>query len=235
MTYSEHLERETEETRAAFERTLDELRARISPGQLVDQLTEYARGGPTAAFVRNLGQRTVDNPLPLVVIGAGLAWLIVANGRVTRGESSGPSAESIAQTARSTAERAGGLAQRAKSHFLGDRSEPQLGQTEARRAGFFDFLQDHPVVLVGLGLAIGAAISAAVTPLGSRWYGNGEDDAKERIGQMGEIESVSASGSDDSAKARVAEMGESAQQNPEPSGPADDRLEAARSGGAAAL
>ena len=52
MTYSEHLERETEQTRAAFERTLEELRARISPGQLVDQLTEYARGGPTADFLR---------------------------------------------------------------------------------------------------------------------------------------------------------------------------------------
>jgi hypothetical protein len=225
MTYSEHLEQETEQTRAAFERTLEELRARISPGQLVDQLTEYARGGPAAAFLRNLGQRTVDNPLPLVVIGAGLAWLIVANGRATRGESSGPSAEAIAETARSTAARAGDLAHRAKSHFLGDRSEPQLGQTEARRSGLLDFIQGHPVVLVGLGLAIGAAISAAVTPLGLRWHEADADDAKERIGQMGEIDSTATEG-DDLAKARVAEMGEPAR---------DDRAEDPRSGGAAAL
>src|SRR5690606_23278001 len=86
MTHSERLEREAEQTRAEFERTLDELRDRITPGQVVDQFVNYARGGTAGTFVRNLGQRTVDNPLPLLMIGAGLTWLVMANGRATEAE-----------------------------------------------------------------------------------------------------------------------------------------------------
>lgn len=211
MTYSEQLERETEQTRAAFERTLEELRARITPGQVMDQLVEYARGGTAATFIRNLGQRTVDNPLPLLVIGAGLAWLICANGRATHGEASGPSAGTIADAARSTASRVGetgrsassavgDFAQRARSRIAGDRSAPQLGQTEARRSGVADFFQGHPVVLVGLGLAIGAAIGAAITPSGGE--PPEEEEAKERVGHMGEATASGRAAQADNGGAR---------------------------------
>lgn len=185
MTSSEQLERETEQTRAAFERTLDELRARVTPGQVVDQIVQYARGGPAGQFFRNLSQRTLENPLPLVVVGAGLAWLIAANGRDSRSVPAGPSAGTIAGAARSAASHVGDLASQAKTRVMGgDRSEPQLGQTEARESGITQLFRDHPIALIGLGLAVGAAVGAMITP--PLRESQEEKDAKDRVGHMGE-------------------------------------------------
>src|SRR5260370_41679240 len=80
-TQSEQLECGTRQTRAQLSETLDELRARMTPGQVVDQLTEYAREGPAAEFFRNLAREIRESPLPLTLIGIGVAWLIFATGR----------------------------------------------------------------------------------------------------------------------------------------------------------
>ncbi len=71
------LEREAEETRYHLARSLEELRS-LTPGQAIDQLLYYTREGPIADFLRNLGREIRENPLPLLVIGAGLAWAMIA-------------------------------------------------------------------------------------------------------------------------------------------------------------
>ena len=81
MTSSAQLEREAEQTRAQLAQTLDELRERITPGQLVDQAVDYAKDSGGGLFVRNLGQQATANPLPVALIGAGVAWLMLSNGR----------------------------------------------------------------------------------------------------------------------------------------------------------
>src|SRR5690349_18771616 len=81
MATSEQLEREAEATRARISATLDELRGRMTPGQVVDQLVEYARDSGSGEFVRNLGNQVVGNPLPVTLMGAGLAWLMLAGRR----------------------------------------------------------------------------------------------------------------------------------------------------------
>jgi ElaB/YqjD/DUF883 family membrane-anchored ribosome-binding protein len=81
MSKTAQLEREAEDTRAQLAQTLDELRERITPGQLVDQAVDYAKDSGGGMFVRNLGRQTAANPLPVALIGAGLAWLMLANGR----------------------------------------------------------------------------------------------------------------------------------------------------------
>ena len=53
---SEQLEREAEETRWQLAGTLEELRERVTPGRVVDELIDYARSGPPAEFLRNLGR-----------------------------------------------------------------------------------------------------------------------------------------------------------------------------------
>lgn len=78
MTHSAQLERETEQTRARVEQTLDELRARMSPGQLLDQASGYFRTSGGRVFVDNLRHQVVDNPLPVTLIGAGIAWLALS-------------------------------------------------------------------------------------------------------------------------------------------------------------
>src|SRR5438874_2468841 len=68
---SEQLEREAERARAQVADTLDELRNRISPGQVVDEFVDYARERGIGDFTRNLGNDVRANPLPVALIGAG--------------------------------------------------------------------------------------------------------------------------------------------------------------------
>src|ERR1700741_2713591 len=81
---SEQLKREAEEARWRLSATLDELRTRMTPGRGVDQLIDYTLDGPVAEFLRNLGREAWENPMPLALIGIGVAWLIVASNRTSR-------------------------------------------------------------------------------------------------------------------------------------------------------
>src|ERR1700680_1254690 len=83
-TQSEQLERQVHQARARLTETLEELRAGMTPGQVVDQLAEDAREGPAAEFFRNLVREIRENPLPLALIGAGVAWLIIASNQSSR-------------------------------------------------------------------------------------------------------------------------------------------------------
>ena len=76
---SEQLEREIAEARDRMTEDIEELRLRVTPGRLVDQIADYAREGPAAEFVTNLGREIRENPLPLLLTAAGIAWLIVAS------------------------------------------------------------------------------------------------------------------------------------------------------------
>jgi hypothetical protein len=78
---SEKLEQEAGRTRAQLSEVLKELRARMTPGQVIDQLIDYTREGPGAGLGRNLAREIRENPLPLVLIGIGIAWLMVASSR----------------------------------------------------------------------------------------------------------------------------------------------------------
>lgn len=81
MTSSARLEREAEQARSQLAQRLDELRERITPGQLVDEAVDYAKDSGGGVFVRNLGRQATANPLPVALIGAGIAWLMLSNGR----------------------------------------------------------------------------------------------------------------------------------------------------------
>lgn len=96
MSYTEQLERDSEAARRRLAEDLDELRERITPGQLVDQLVDYVQEGSGGTFFRNLKRQTLGNPLPVTLIGAGLAWLMLARG----GNDGGPAARSWGSGAR---------------------------------------------------------------------------------------------------------------------------------------
>ena len=80
MSSSAQLEHEAEQTRAELARTLDELRERMTPGQLVDQAVDYAKDTTGGEFFRNMRRQMAANPLPVVLIGAGISWLALAKG-----------------------------------------------------------------------------------------------------------------------------------------------------------
>ena len=79
---SEQFEREAEETRWQLAGTFEELRDRMTPGRVVDQVVDYTRDGPAAEFLRNLKREVRENPMPLVLIG--IAWLMLASSRTSR-------------------------------------------------------------------------------------------------------------------------------------------------------
>src|SRR5215469_11294657 len=96
---SEQLEQEADQARARLSLTLQDLRARMTPGQVVDSLVDYAREAPGSDFLGNLGREVRENPLPLLLIGIGIAWLMVASSRSAR--------RMLASTADSAAKKAG--------------------------------------------------------------------------------------------------------------------------------
>jgi hypothetical protein len=77
------IEREVQQSRAEVEQTLDQIQERLSPGQLLDQAYGYFRGGSGAEFARNFGNTIVENPVPVTLLGVGLAWMIFSGQRAT--------------------------------------------------------------------------------------------------------------------------------------------------------
>ena len=69
------LEREADVKRANLNRTLNEVEQRFSPNHLMEQTVEYfgEHGGDLA---QSVSRSIRDNPLPLLLTGVGIAWLI---------------------------------------------------------------------------------------------------------------------------------------------------------------
>lgn len=79
-TASADLEREAEMARARLSDTADELRARMTPGQIMDEVLEQFRGGDGTQMLANLKGQARDNPMALALIGGGVAWLMLGSG-----------------------------------------------------------------------------------------------------------------------------------------------------------
>ncbi|WP_144186174.1 DUF3618 domain-containing protein [Elioraea rosea] len=79
---ADQIEYEVEQTRASVSGTVDALRDKLQPGQIVDEVVDrissYAKGSGGADFARNLGTAVRDNPLPVLLIGAGIGWLLLS-------------------------------------------------------------------------------------------------------------------------------------------------------------
>lgn len=69
------LQREIDLQRSRVESTIDEIQAKLSPGQLVDELLAYTKGGG-GEFVASLHRNITSNPLPVALLGVSLAWLM---------------------------------------------------------------------------------------------------------------------------------------------------------------
>lgn len=73
------LEREVDRERSELAHTIEELQDRLSVGSVIDQVVgAVSRHGGDVG--RNLGRTVRDNPLPLILTGVGLAWLMASSG-----------------------------------------------------------------------------------------------------------------------------------------------------------
>ncbi len=74
------LEREAEAARERVANTAESLRSKMTPGQLIDEMTGMFSSGDSSAALNTLKAQVRDNPLPLTLVGAGLAWLMLGQG-----------------------------------------------------------------------------------------------------------------------------------------------------------
>ncbi|MBZ9864715.1 DUF3618 domain-containing protein [Mesorhizobium sp. CA15] len=186
------LEREAEATRARVVATADSIRDKMTPGQLFDEFTGHFRGGAGSEMLHNLKAQVRDNPLPLTVIGAGLAWLMLGSGAsatpagtdVTRrgpgldhgafgagiGSTVSDAAGSVAEAASGAAGTVSGMANEAAgtvSNVASSAADTLVSSaaaaadmaTSASRSAH-SLLEDQPLAVAAVGLAIGAAIGA---------------------------------------------------------------------------
>jgi ElaB/YqjD/DUF883 family membrane-anchored ribosome-binding protein len=77
MTLADQYERKAEAHRAQISELIDELRYRATPGEVMDQFLGWEDGREIA---RTFGRQVRGNPLPLALIGAGVAWLMLSDG-----------------------------------------------------------------------------------------------------------------------------------------------------------
>jgi hypothetical protein len=189
MNHAEQLERETERTRAELANTLRELRACMSPGHLIDRLADQASHGVGAEYARNLKNQVVANPLATALIGAGVTWLMLGSRHPASIHPTGPRAFRSDEAKNMTPAgddlaSEGGIGQTASSavHSMkesvasgydsmtetaGEAGEAiaQSARTAGRRSlqagsNLFEFCREQPLVLAGLGIAIGALAGA---------------------------------------------------------------------------
>jgi ElaB/YqjD/DUF883 family membrane-anchored ribosome-binding protein len=80
----EEIENDLNRTRAEMSSTIDAIQSKLTPGQMMDQAFAYARTSVPADFGANLGNTIRDNPVPMALIGVGIAWLM-ASGRHSDG------------------------------------------------------------------------------------------------------------------------------------------------------
>jgi ElaB/YqjD/DUF883 family membrane-anchored ribosome-binding protein len=87
----EQIQREIQQTRSEMSETLDAIRDKLSPGEILDQALTYFRShrsgdgagmSETAShWASSLGDTIKQNPVPVALIGAGLAWLMMGGSR----------------------------------------------------------------------------------------------------------------------------------------------------------
>src|SRR5205814_4880607 len=77
----DRLEIELRQTRSRMDDRLTELRDRMTPGQILDDVTGYLRAGQGAEFANNLMATLRNNPVPAALTGIGLIWLMASGPR----------------------------------------------------------------------------------------------------------------------------------------------------------
>ncbi|UYG04490.1 DUF3618 domain-containing protein [Halomonas sp. LR3S48] len=78
---SDEIEHEIHQTRARLDETLHEIEERFSPQKLMNTTYDYLRHGGAESAVSSLGRAIRENPLPVMVTGIGLGWLLLAQRR----------------------------------------------------------------------------------------------------------------------------------------------------------
>lgn len=80
MKSAADVEREVETSRSNLDRTMEALKDKMTPGQLFDEASR-ALGSTGQQVFSKFVEQAKENPMPLAVMGLGLAWLMTSSGK----------------------------------------------------------------------------------------------------------------------------------------------------------
>lgn len=226
------LEREIDQQRAEIGNIVHALENKLSPGELIDTALGYMKGG-SGEFFSNLSNTVKANPVPTVLTSIGLLWMMAGQNRqphssVTTASygngSTGPSmGEKLSAKTAGLKEQGAGIKDKASqmshsvSESLGNArarasdskrhaSERLRGGADRARGGFNHLLQEQPLALGAIGIALGALLAASVPPTRREDEALGEmsDRMTERLRHKAEegYQKVSAKGEEVAAQVK---------------------------------
>ena len=182
---------EIDRTRGEMDRTLSAIEQRLSPQQLLNQGMDYVRRSGATEFVQNLGGAARQNPLPMALTGIGIAWLIALGRQPAQRDDHGSSAEErLTEGMNSAKHRASDKLTSLREHASAAResvTETTRRQWDRARGGFEYLVQEQPLLLGAIGLAVGAAlgVSAPRTRQEERVMGETSRRMTEKAKEMG--------------------------------------------------
>jgi ElaB/YqjD/DUF883 family membrane-anchored ribosome-binding protein len=165
---------EIDRTRGEMDRTLTAIEQRLTPGQLVDQGISYFRQSGANEFVQNLGGAARHNPLPVALAGIGIAWLMALGRQPAQHEGFGFTSSGLGGIREKASGAMQGISERmgsAKSQIgdtasslrerAGHVTDTAREQWQKARGGIDYLVNEQPLALGAIGLAIGAVLAAA--------------------------------------------------------------------------
>lgn len=206
----EDLEREADGARADLENTVDELMQQLSPSELIHQGISFVRTKSNNDFLRNLSGQMENNPIPTLLAGISLIWLMAASKRPSerRGESlTDTIGKKVGATRDKLSSAQNGV--RTSSHDAAERTRAtgqqvasgasnavhrvtDAGRHTAERArdglhnaqeGYSRMLHERPLLVGALAIAAGAALGTLLprTPAEDRMMGGLSDSGTEAL------------------------------------------------------
>jgi hypothetical protein len=203
----DQLQQDLEQRREAIDHTLDAIERRLSFREITANPLEYVQNSLLGEYGENLKDAVSSNPIPITLLGVSLAWLMMGGQRASArvGErlqesaaEAGESLESGAETVREKVqagaetlqEKARGAAERIRGGGESVAAGARDSMRQARRGSehYGRVLQEHPLALSFVGLALGAAMAALLpeTQAENRLMGETRDRLAEQASAKGE-------------------------------------------------
>jgi hypothetical protein len=200
-------------TRADVSNTIDAIQSKLSPGELMNEALQLARQSGAREFTQNFGRSMRDNPIPVALVGIGLAWLMTTSRRgppayreelAYRSDLGWADTDRTSTGAGATGDRGEGLIERTRAGAAGlghrvrdsvsgaadlghrvkesvtgatqhvrelghdvrlragDLTSRSRMQVDRARESTMRLIDEQPLVLGAIGLAVGAALGAAL-------------------------------------------------------------------------
>lgn len=212
---------EAENERAGLVNTLDQLRQNLRPENMVDEMFTQAQANTSDIADRVWGMARA-NPIPAALIGIGIAMLTSAGQRFRR--TAPPTAiwpAYGADTERSDALHGFEETDASARPLWAGEDDDRMGATMDMhairpRTGLARLLDEQPLILAALGVAVGAAVGSAIpsTEAEAEWMGDASESVRRNARAMAQEQlsqiRTTASQTLDQMKATAADHGVSA-------------------------